>query len=149
MKRRKQRKQVTMTIESSVEKKKLNEVLLSRKGGKMKDKRKLDTAVSNWFFVAKAVGSTKALTPLDFLEELLVKYPEMSRYGKEDDFNENAQVRWLVSKLAGSAIDNLLVKGKHQELPDTYTPANIFLPRMYVNFDLTDFWKRVEEISKS
>ena len=40
MKRRKQRRQVTMTIESSVEKKKLNEVLLSRKGGKMKDKRK-------------------------------------------------------------------------------------------------------------
>lgn len=40
MKRRKQRKQVTMTVESSVEKKKLNEVLLSRKGGKMKDKRK-------------------------------------------------------------------------------------------------------------
>ena len=40
MKRRKQRKQVTMTIESLVEKKKLNEVLLSRKGCKMKDKRK-------------------------------------------------------------------------------------------------------------
>ena len=34
MKRRKQRKQVTMTVESSVEKKKLNEVLLSRKGVK-------------------------------------------------------------------------------------------------------------------
>ncbi len=48
MKRRKQRKQVTMTVESSVEKKKLNEVLLSRKGGKMKDKR--NKHLKNEFF---------------------------------------------------------------------------------------------------
>jgi hypothetical protein len=38
--RKKKQKKINISVEMSVEKKQLNEILLARKGGRMKDKRK-------------------------------------------------------------------------------------------------------------
>jgi hypothetical protein len=74
-------------------------VMLFVKLLKMQDKEKLDEAVVNWYLIAKQIGSTNTNSPFEFLNELLIKFPEMANYGKEDRFDANAQVRWLIGKL--------------------------------------------------
>ena len=111
------------------------------------DKRKM--SIINWFEIAKQMGVTNAQTPLDFLEELLLQFPEYYPFG----FDLNRQVRWLISKLITNAAKFSLNKpsGFDETLtPSTYTPANIALPQhtSQSEYDLTELDRRLASLRK-
>ncbi len=120
-------------------------VLLFVKLLKMPAGDKQDEAILQWHQVAKDIGSTQTGSPLEFFDELMALYPGFS-YGQQDnDFNSEAQTRWLVSKLAHRGEENVLqTKASLASLPQTYTPANIALREYEGDRDLSAFKEKVD-----
>jgi hypothetical protein len=116
-------------------------VLLSVKLAPMKDRVARDEAINAWFAIAKDMGSTETASPLDFLEELIGKFPHMSTYGTQAAQSPAEQIRWLIGKLTTTAIEKI-GNAEPKKLPATYTPQNIEFPRDMQVFDLTKFWDR-------
>ena len=122
-------------------------VILFIKLSKIKDERSRNEAVCNWLEVAKNIGSTNAATPLEFLKELLTKYPDTHDFGTHDRFDIDDQVKWIIGKLTSRSVENIFEDEEEIKLPTTYTPANIELPENTKQYDLNGFWEKVKSIS--
>lgn len=83
-------------------------ILLVIKIISMKDRSKRNIAIENWFNLAKKLGATKEQTPKDFLQELLIKLPDMKPIvvgkGITSDDKFESQIRWLAKKLVNRSI---------------------------------------------
>jgi hypothetical protein len=121
-------------------------VLLFVKLLKMPDGESRDESVLQWHQVAKDIGSTKTSSPTEFLQELIEKFPDFSYGQKDNNFDTEAQTRWLISKLVHRGEELITdTKPSGDNLPAAYTPANITLRSYEGERDLKEFWKEVEE----
>jgi len=122
-------------------------VLLFVKIFNMSDEGKKEEAVLQWYQVAKDIGSTESASPEAFFTELTEKFPGFS-YGKKDnDFDLEAQTRWLIGKLVHRGQESVTGTKSfdEQSLPQSYTPANIILREYEGQSDLGEFWNTVEK----
>ncbi len=105
-----------------------------------------DEAILQWHQVAKDIGSTEASSPADFLKELIDKFPGFSYGQKDNNFDTEAQTRWLIRKLTHRG-EELVTDTKPGSggVPQTYTPANLKLRQYEGDRDLSAFWKVIEE----
>ena len=73
-------------------------------------------------------------------------FPNFS-YGRSDDnFDTEAQTRWLIRKLVDRGEDKVTQNRLDTDtLPQSYTPANIKLREYEGDRDLTAFWNKVRE----
>lgn len=121
-------------------------VLLFVKLLKMPDGESRNEAILQWHQVAKDIGSTEAVSPSDFLKELIEKFPGFSYGQKDNNYDTEAQTRWLISKLTHRG-EELVTDTKPgiSGMPKTHTPANIKLRPYEGSRDLSDFWKVAED----
>jgi hypothetical protein len=122
-------------------------VLLFVKIFNMSDEGKKEEAVLQWYQVAKDISSTESASPEAFFTELTEKFPGFS-YGKKDnDFDLEAQARWLIGKLVHRGQESVTGTKSfdEQSLPQSYTPANIILREYEGQSDLGEFWNTVEK----
>lgn len=121
-------------------------VLLFVKLLKMEEGSKRDEAILQWYQVAKDIGSTETDSPVAFLGELIQKFPGFSYGQKDNNFDTEAQTRWLIRKLVQRGEEKVMdSKPGTDGMPQTYTPANIKLRPYEGSRDLDEFWKVVHE----
>lgn len=121
-------------------------VLLFVKLLKMPEGENRNEAILQWHQVAKDIGSTSIESPADFLTELTEKFPGFSYGQKDNNFDTEAQTRWLISKLAYRGEELITnTKPSSDNLPKTYTPANLTLRPYEGSRDLSTFWNKVAE----
>jgi len=110
----------------------------------MKDDEARRNSIAHWHEVALRIGSTEAKTPESFLNELREQYPEMKSYGtKENSFDNDAQARWIIGKLAKKAV-NTIFDPRSIDLPQTYTAANLELSENTEEYDYESFTRACE-----
>ena len=121
-------------------------VLLFVKLLKMPDGESRNEAILQWHQVAKDIGATEAVSPSDFLKELIEKFPGFSYGQKDSNFDTEAQTRWLISKLTHRGEEFVTnIKPGSGGVSQTYTPANLKLRQYEGDRDLSDFWMVIEE----
>jgi hypothetical protein len=109
----------------------------------MKNEGKQKDAIANWHEIARRIGSTDTPDPESFLNELTDKYPEMYRYGENGSFDTDAQVRWIIGKLAKKAF-NSIREPREVILPTTYTKADLQLTDSVEEYDYNSFILKVK-----
>jgi len=114
----------------------------------MKDEKAKKNAIAHWHEIAHRIGSTTAEDPESFFKELMGKYPETRAYSRAGNaFDTDAQVRWLIGKLTGKAVDELYGE-EETELPSTYTEANLELSDTVGAYDVDSFMRAVKDSSE-
>lgn len=94
-------------------------------------------AIGHWHDIARRINATKTSTPLDFYLELITTYPTM-RLRHNAKYDEQAQARWIIDKLIGSAVKRLYEQEEFVP-PQSYTPASLSLSDSFPPYDLQKF----------
>ena len=112
----------------------------------MSNPEKRDTAVIQWYEIAKKIGSTNTESPLAFLAEIKEKFPEINgaNFTNDSDFDTEKQVKWIINKLLNRVGEKLADSERPNFLPPTYTPADIELSEPGT-YDLKEFYNLVQQ----
>ncbi len=113
----------------------------------MKNVQARDSAVLNWYYIARDLQATNTKSPMAFLKELLSMHPEMVHLIKPKTKSETPQqqLQWLITKLCDTAVEKIFPNDVRQ-YPEARSFMNISLSNSRTVIGLKSFWKYIETL---
>ena len=78
----------------------------------IKNSEARNKAINEWHALAKSLGVTNSLSPLEFLEEIILENPSIVNYNFKTEENNAEEIRWIISQFLKSGVRSII--------PDTY-----------------------------